>query len=226
MKLLLIIVGLCAVHQTAFAPSGRIYGTRLGEVGGRYGFPVPPPSRPVYQPPPPKAPAPPEPEWHFRIVEGQVYNIINSERWAHLIPKAPLSVVQILPEGVVLKIHEQVYNEELGSGSSHTSISSPSAYRIEIDKTYNTSMITRRISLPGGMCFVRNLPGGQLLTVGERVAPDRFLVMRVLPFQYAGQALPTFDCGAPITDDNRTLLVQALAPKPALAKAINAVAIK
>jgi len=224
MKLLLIL-SLCALCQSTFAASGRIYGTRLGEVGGRYGFPVPPPSPPVYQPPPPPAPAPPEPEWHFRIVEGQVYNIINSAKWAHLIPKAPLSVVQILPEGVVLKIHEQVFNEQLGSGSSHTSISSPSAYQIEIDKSYNTSFITRRISLPGGTCFVRNLPGAQLLTVGERVAPD-LLVMRVLPFPYAGQALPTFDCGEPITEDNRVLLVQALTPKPAPVKATNAVAIK
>jgi hypothetical protein len=219
MKLLLIL-SLCTLCQSAFSASGRIYGTRLGEVGGRYGFPVPPRSPPV-EPPKYLIKAPPAPAWQLRIVEGQLYNIVHSARWARLIPQAPMSVGQVLPDGVVFTMPEQVVRELVGESSLSRRVYRPSRYELEIDQAYRTSVMTRTDVLPAGRCFVRNFPGGELLTVGERISPQNLLVMRVMPFQFGDQTIPAYDYGVEFSEETK-----ALVKNPAPVKATNAVAIK
>jgi hypothetical protein len=215
MKQLLVIVSLCALCQTAFAPTGRIWGTRPGEVGGRYGFDVPP--YPPQKPPPPPVYVP-EP-WQLRIVDGVCYNIVRSVKWARLIPR-PMSVRKILPDGIVFTIRAQAIHQELSDGV----ISTRWSYR-GATTAYNTSRVTQTISLPEGSCFVRNFPDAELLTVGESVAPN-LLVMRVLPFKFGQEMLPAYDCGLDNTPQNQLTLKPLPAAPVAAVKATNAVAIK
>jgi len=211
MKLLLIL-WLCTLCQSTFAPTGHIWGTRLGEFGPRYGWPVLPPAPPVQPPIRPYQP-PAIPEWQLRIVDGQLYNIVHSVKWERLIPRV-VFVRKILPDGVIFAVHEQSFHQVVSEGQSTTRWS-PWQRTTE----YNSSRISQTISLPAGSCFVRNFPDAQLLTEGERITPD-LLVIRVLPFKFGEETLPAYDCGLDNTPENRLTL------KPAPVKATNAVAIK
>jgi len=175
MKVLLIL-GLCTLCEPSFA-GWRMIGTPT------YGLPVLPQT--------PRAPDKPAPEVvyesDFRIAEGVLYNVRLSKRWAQYIPGAEMTVIKVLPDGVVFRLYANINETSRTSGSiGRSSFGS---------RTIHTSMV------PAGTCFVRNFPS-RTLTVGEWCSTPLY-VLCVEPVAYDGQMLPAYDYGVPNTPQNR-----------------------
>jgi len=195
-KQLFLVLTLCMVVQPAFA-EWRMIGTP------HYGLPILPPT--------PQAPPKPAPEVvyesDFRIAEGVLYNVRLSKRWAQFIPGAEMTVIKVLPDGVVFRLYANINETSRTSGNiGRSSFGS---------RTIHTSVVQ------AGTCFVRNFPS-RALTVGEWCSTPLY-VLCVEPVAYDGQMLPAYDYGVPNTPQNRKRFLNQPAFTTSPTKATNAV---